>query len=128
MAIAKSSGASRLTCIDSQSAPGFPLTDLILVAKHDNVRHSFLCRKLDNTLDFERAPTFNIASMTTVLTIQETSATTGLSVHTLRYYERIGLIHPISRSTSRHRRYREEDLRWIEFLLRLRATGMPIQA
>jgi DNA-binding transcriptional MerR regulator len=64
--------------------------------------------------------------MTTALTIQETASLTGLSVHTLRYYERIGLIHPIPRKNNRHRLYRAEDIGWIEFILRLRATGMPI--
>ena len=34
---------------------------------------------------------------------------------------------PVPRQSNRHRLYRQEDLRWIEFLLRLRATGMSIQ-
>ena len=65
--------------------------------------------------------------MTTSLTIQQAAAASGLSVHTLRYYERIGLIDPVPRQQNRHRVYRDEDLRWIEFLLKLRSTGMPIQ-
>ena len=65
-------------------------------------------------------------AMTTALTIQETASLTGLSVHTLRYYERIGLIHPVPRKSNQHRLYRAEDIVWIEFILRLRATGMPI--
>jgi len=65
--------------------------------------------------------------MTTFLTIQQAAAASGLSVHTLRYYERIGLIDPVPRQQNRHRLYRDEDLRWIEFLLKLRLTGMPIQ-
>jgi DNA-binding transcriptional MerR regulator len=52
---------------------------------------------------------------------------TGLSVHTLRYYERIGLIHPIDRADNTHRRYTTDDIGWIEFLMKLRATGMSIQ-
>lgn len=59
-------------------------------------------------------------------TIQEAARATGVSIHTLRYYEEIGLIHPIERLENSHRRYTEADLGWIEFLLRLRATGMPI--
>lgn len=51
---------------------------------------------------------------------------TGLSVHTLRYYERIGLIAPVARATGGQRRYRTADLEWIGFLLRLRATDMSI--
>ncbi|HCE08951.1 MAG TPA: MerR family transcriptional regulator [Oxalobacteraceae bacterium] len=65
--------------------------------------------------------------MTTFLTIQQAAAASGLSVHTLRYYERIGLIDPVPRQENRHRLYRDEDIRWIEFLLRLRSTGMPIR-
>ncbi len=66
--------------------------------------------------------------MTTTLTIQQAAATTGLSIHTLRYYERIGLIDAIPRHSNSHRMYRMEDMVWIDFLLRLRATGMNIQA
>ncbi len=61
------------------------------------------------------------------LTIQQVAEATGLSVHTLRYYERIGLIHPIGRAENTHRRYSTDDIGWIEFLNKLRATGMPIQ-
>jgi DNA-binding transcriptional MerR regulator len=61
------------------------------------------------------------------LTIQEVAAATGLSVHTLRYYERIGLIHPIHRADNAHRRYSADDVGWIDFLNKLRATGMSIQ-
>src|SRR5574342_713036 len=61
------------------------------------------------------------------LTIQEVSQATGLSAHTLRYYERIGLIHPIERQENTRRFYTEDDLGWIDFLLKLRATGMSIK-
>ncbi|HWW03649.1 MerR family transcriptional regulator [Collimonas sp.] len=65
--------------------------------------------------------------MATSITIQQAATATGLSIHTLRYYEKIGLIDPVPRQSNQHRLYRQEDLRWIEFLLRLRATGMSIQ-
>jgi DNA-binding transcriptional MerR regulator len=61
------------------------------------------------------------------LTISEVSEATGLSVHTLRYYERIGLIHPIDRAQNTHRRYSQQDIGWINLLIRLRATGMSIE-
>ena len=61
------------------------------------------------------------------LTIQEVSEATGLSAHTLRYYERIGLIHPIEREENTRRLYTEDDIGWIDFLLKLRATGMSIK-
>jgi DNA-binding transcriptional MerR regulator len=60
-------------------------------------------------------------------TIQEVVARTGLSVHTLRYYERAGLLPPVDRGASGHRRYTADDLNWIAFLLRLRATGMSMR-
>ncbi|HEX9838400.1 MAG TPA: MerR family transcriptional regulator [Anaerolineales bacterium] len=61
------------------------------------------------------------------LTIHEVVQATGLSAHTLRYYERIGLIHPIEREENTRRRYTVDDVGWIEFLLKLRATGMSIK-
>jgi DNA-binding transcriptional MerR regulator len=61
------------------------------------------------------------------LTIQEAAEATGLSAHTLRYYERIGLIHPIDREENTRRRYTAEDIGWIDFLTKLRATGMSIR-
>lgn len=60
------------------------------------------------------------------LSIKEVATRCGLSVHTLRYYERIGLIAPVARASGGQRRYRAADLEWIGFLLRLRATGMSI--
>lgn len=59
--------------------------------------------------------------------ISDVADRTGLSVHTLRYYERAGLMpRPIGRSSSTHRRYSEGDVSWVVFLTRLRSTGMPI--
>ncbi|HLO63369.1 MAG TPA: MerR family transcriptional regulator [Azonexus sp.] len=64
--------------------------------------------------------------MDSFLTINEVALRTGLTAHTLRYYERIGLIAPVARATGGQRRYRSADLEWIGFLMRLRATGMSI--
>ncbi len=61
------------------------------------------------------------------LTITEMALRTGLSVHTLRYYERIGLLDPVERASSGHRRYSMRDIAWVEFLTRLRKTGMQIR-
>ncbi|MFW6866719.1 MerR family transcriptional regulator [Nocardioides sp. CPCC 206347] len=62
------------------------------------------------------------------LTIAEAAETLGLSSDTLRYYEKDGLLlRPVPRSSSGHRRYDEEDVRWIVLVTRLRATGMPIR-
>lgn len=60
------------------------------------------------------------------LSITEVAAHTGLSAHTLRYYERAGLIAPVARAPGGQRRYAAADLEWIGFLLRLRETRMSI--
>ncbi|MGO1316141.1 MAG: MerR family transcriptional regulator [Cellulomonadaceae bacterium] len=61
------------------------------------------------------------------LSISEAARRTGLSVHTLRYYERDGLLlGTIARSSSGHRRFAEADIDWIVLVARLRATGMSI--
>ena len=64
--------------------------------------------------------------MSTFYTIAEIAKQTGLSAHTMRYYERIGLIDDVARNDGQHRRYNAEDLRWLEFLQRLRSTKMSI--
>ena len=65
--------------------------------------------------------------MPTTLSISEAAERSGLSAHTLRYWERAGLLEPVERNGSGHRRYAEEDLERIRFLTKLRATGMPIR-
>ena len=61
------------------------------------------------------------------LTIADVAERTGLTRHTLRYYERDGLMLGVGRAGSGHRRYSERDLGWIELITKLRATGMPIR-
>lgn len=61
------------------------------------------------------------------LTIAQTAARTGLTAHTLRYYERDGLMLQVDRSATGHRRYTGHDLEWITMITRLRRTGMPIR-
>jgi DNA-binding transcriptional MerR regulator len=65
--------------------------------------------------------------MPTALTIREVAAATGTTTHTLRYYERIGLMCDVPRTRSGHRRYGPAEMKWIEFLTRMHQTGMPIQ-
>lgn len=60
------------------------------------------------------------------MTIADAARASGLSVHTLRYYERAGLIGDVDRAASGHRRYSEADMAWVETIRCLRATGMPI--
>lgn len=62
------------------------------------------------------------------LTIAEAARRTGVSAHTLRYYERAGLvITRVDRTSGGRRRYRKPDLEWIKICTKLRATGMPIK-
>jgi DNA-binding transcriptional MerR regulator len=63
----------------------------------------------------------------TELTIAEAAAEAGVSAHTLRYYERAGLLTPIERNGSGHRRFSAEDVEWVVVCTKLRATGMPIR-
>jgi DNA-binding transcriptional MerR regulator len=50
-----------------------------------------------------------------------------MTAHTLRYYERVGLIQPVGRARNGHRRYSDADETWIHFLHCMRATSMPIR-
>ena len=62
------------------------------------------------------------------LSIAEAAHRTGVSVHTLRYYERAGLIvTTVDRTAGGRRRYQQQDLYWITVCTKLRATGMPIK-
>jgi DNA-binding transcriptional MerR regulator len=60
------------------------------------------------------------------MNIKQFSLLSGLSVHTLRYYEKIGLLPEIKRNLNDYRDYSENDIGWVTFLNKLKATGMPI--
>lgn len=63
----------------------------------------------------------------TAMSISDVAERTGLTTHTLRYYEREGLmLTPVGRASSTHRRYTEADVTWVTFLTKLRSTAMPI--
>jgi DNA-binding transcriptional MerR regulator len=64
--------------------------------------------------------------MENLFSIQQIASMTGLSTHTLRYYEKIGLIKNVQRAQTGYRQYTDFDLAWIQFLIRLRVTGMPM--
>jgi len=59
-------------------------------------------------------------------TIQQMAKHTGLSIHTLRYYDSMGITPLVERSTSGYRLYSENDLAGLLFVKRLRSTGMPL--
>ncbi len=60
-------------------------------------------------------------------TIDQAAERMGITKHTLRYYEREGLLAPVEKAASGHRRYSDEDLGWVRTLQLLRGTGMPIR-
>ena len=60
-------------------------------------------------------------------TIRNMAERCGMTAHTLRYYERVGLIQPVGRARNGHRRYTEADAAWLNFLHCMRATSMPIR-
>lgn len=59
------------------------------------------------------------------MTIKSTSEKYGITEHTLRYYEKIGMIPPVTRTSSGIRDYREKDLEWVELVLCMRNAGLP---
>ncbi|TIC84557.1 MerR family transcriptional regulator [Nocardioides sp. GY 10127] len=62
------------------------------------------------------------------MSIADAAQAVGLSIDTLRYYERDGLmLRPVPRSGGGQRRYEDADLRWVLLVTRLRATGLPIR-
>ena len=63
----------------------------------------------------------------TTWTTGEAAEKCGLSQHTLRWYERIGLLSPIERGSDGRRRFTDGDLDWLSLLTKLRATGMPVR-
>lgn len=60
------------------------------------------------------------------MTIKEVSARYGLTPDTLRYYEKIGLLPPVDRTSGGVRNYKSEDCRWIEFIKCMRSAGLPV--
>ena len=63
---------------------------------------------------------------TQFISISELSRLGGVTPHTLRYYEKAGVLAPVLRAANGHRRYLDSDVAWLAFVLRLKATGMPL--
>lgn len=63
----------------------------------------------------------------TYYTMKEITSETGLTVDTLRYYEKDGILADIKRHSNGHRIYSSSDLEWIKFIMCLRSTGMPLK-
>ena len=62
------------------------------------------------------------------MTIREVSEKYELTQDTLRYYERMGMIPPLTRNASGIRDYTEEDLAWVGLAKCMRAAGLPVEA
>lgn len=60
------------------------------------------------------------------MNIKQASQVSGVSADTIRYYEKIGLIHPVKRLDNGNRSFDEEDLKWIGFAKQMRSAGMSI--
>lgn len=61
------------------------------------------------------------------ISVGEAATQVGLTAHTLRWYEQEGLVSPVDRDSAGRRRYRQQDLRWLRLLIKLRDTGMPVR-
>lgn len=67
-----------------------------------------------------------LAVTSNFISIGELSRLSGVSPHTLRFYESEGILKPAVRGANSHRRYLNDDVLWLEFVLRLKQTGMPL--
>lgn len=62
------------------------------------------------------------------MTIKEVSEKYNISQDTLRYYERVGMIPPVTRTSGGIRDYQETDLSWVELAICMRSAGLPVEA
>lgn len=62
------------------------------------------------------------------MTIKEVSKKFDISNDTLRYYERIGMIPTVTRTSGGIRDYQEDDLQWVELAICMRSAGLPVEA
>ena len=62
------------------------------------------------------------------MTIREAAKIVGISIDNLRYYERIGLVPEVPRTKSGIRNYDEMAINWIEFAMRFKKAGVPLEA
>lgn len=62
------------------------------------------------------------------MTIKEVSEKFQITQDTLRYYERVGMIPPVTRTAGGIRDYQETDLAWVELAVCMRSAGLPVEA
>lgn len=68
-----------------------------------------------------------LISMSNFYTIKDAAKITGLSEYTLRFYEKQGLILNVRRDANGYRKYSEFDIEWINFLIKVKDTSMPLK-
>jgi len=61
------------------------------------------------------------------MNVSEFSQRVGITPHTVRYYDKLGLIGKVRRLSNGHRTFSEKDIKWVEFVQRLKDTGMPLE-
>ena len=62
------------------------------------------------------------------MTIKEVSEKYQITQDTLRYYERVGMIPPVTRTPGGMRDYQQTDLQWVELAKCMRSAGLPVEA
>ena len=62
-----------------------------------------------------------------MMTIKEVSKKFGITMDTLRYYERVGMIPPVTRASNGNRDYKEEDMNWVGLAICMRSAGLPVE-
>lgn len=80
--------------------------------------HYILSKKIKNN---------NLEERGKYMTISEVSEKYGLSRDTLRYYERVGIIPPVHRTSGGLRDYTEEDCKWVELVKCMRSAGLSVE-
>lgn len=60
------------------------------------------------------------------MNVKDFAGRVGISPHTVRYYESVGLLRDVRRLPNGHRYFSDRDIEWISFVQRLKETGMPL--
>lgn len=60
-------------------------------------------------------------------TISQVAEKCGLTAHTLRYYDKEGLLPFVERSAAGIRKFKEADLEWLGIITCLKETGLPVK-
>ena len=61
------------------------------------------------------------------MTIKEVSEKYNIPADTLRYYERVGALPPVTRTSGGIRNYTEQDIAWVQLAKCMRSAGLPIE-